>query len=233
MDRTQLEAAFDQQAGTYDQQWSKLAAFRDGIHLLAASVFSGLPENSRMLCVGAGTGAEIHFFADRFPGWTFVAVEPSAGMVNAAKARAQKNGYDTRCVFHTGYLESLPDSGPFDCATSLLVSQFLLDSSQRAAFFRAISDRLKPGGILVTSDLTSDTGSPLYPGLLEAWLRTLSTADLTQERMQQMRVAYDRDVAILPSRSVEEIIVAGGFQTPVQFYQAGLIHAWYCQRISG
>lgn len=233
MNRTQLEATFDQQAGTYDQQWSRLAAFRDGIHLLAASIFSGLPENTRMLCVGAGTGAEINFFADRFPGWTFVAVEPSAGMVGAARSRAKKNGYDARCVFHTGYLESLPESEPFNCATSLLVSQFLLDPGHRAAFFRAISDRLKPGGMLVTSDLSSDTQSPLYPGLLEAWLRTLSTADLTQERMQQMRTAYDRDVAILPGRTVEEIIVAGGFQAPVQFYQAGLMHAWYCQRSSG
>ena len=232
MDRTQLESTFDQQADTYDQQWAKLAAFRDGIHLLAASIFSSLPQDARMLCVGAGTGAEIHFFADRFPGWTFVAVEPSAGMVRVAKTRAEKNGYDHRCVFHTGYLESLSESEPFDCATSLLVSQFLLDSRQRAGFFRAISDRLKPSGILVTSDLASDPDSPLYSGLLEVWLRTLSTADLTQERMQQMRAAYDRDVSILPARSVEAIIASGGFQTPVQFYQAGLIHAWYSQRVA-
>lgn len=183
-----------------------------------------------MLCVGAGTGAEIHFFADRFPGWTFVAVEPSSEMVKVAKERAEKNGYDKRCIFHTGYLESLPELQQFDCATSLLVSQFLLESDQRTGYFRAISDRLKPNGILVTSDLASDTDSPHYHSLLEAWFRTLSTADLTHERMQQMRAAYDRDVSILPAPSVEAIIVAGGFQSPVQFYQAGLIHAWYCQR---
>lgn len=151
-------------------------------------------------------------------------------MVSAARARAEENGYATRCVFHTGYLESLPDSKPFDVATSFLVSQFLLSSSQRTGFFRAISERLKPGGILVTSDLASDTNSPLYSSLLEVWLRTLSTADLTRERMQQMRAAYDRDVSILPPRAVEAIIAAGGFHNPVQFYQAGLIHAWYCQR---
>jgi len=231
MNRTQLESTFDQQAGTYDQQWAKLAALRDGIHLLIASIFSRLPQDARMLCVGAGTGAEIHFFAERFPAWTFVAVEPSAGMVEAAKSRAQHNGYNKRCTFHTGYLESLPDSEPFDCATSLLVSQFLLDSRERADFFRAVAARLKPNGVLATSDLASDTDSPHYPSLLEVWLRTLAASDLSPKRVQQMRAAYDCDVSILPARSVEAIIASGGFQAPVQFFQAGLIHAWYSQRL--
>ena len=68
MDRKQLESTFDGQASTYDQQWNKLAPFRDGIHLLLGSLFIGLPQNARMLCVGAWTGAEIHYLADRFRG---------------------------------------------------------------------------------------------------------------------------------------------------------------------
>jgi tRNA (cmo5U34)-methyltransferase len=230
MDRTQLETTFDQQAGTYDQQWAKLAAFGDAIHLLIGSIFSRLPQDARMLCIGAGTGAEIHFLAQRFPAWKFVAVEPSSGMVKAAQLRAEQNGYSERCTFHTGYLESLDDLGLFDCATSLLVSQFILDSRERADFFRAIAVRLKPNGILATSDLASDTGSPFYASLLEVWMRTMSAADLSQERMQQMRAAYDRDVSILPPEKVEAIIASGGFQRPVQFYQAGLIHAWFTER---
>jgi len=136
-----------------------------------------------------------------------------------------------RCYTFTGpYLESLPAGEPFDCATSLLVSQFLLDPRERADFFRSIAGRLKPGGILATSDLASDREAPHYSSLLEVWLRTMTTVDLSAERVQQMRAAYDRDVAILPIRSVEAIIASGGFEPPVQFYQAGLIHAWYCRR---
>ncbi len=184
-----------------------------------------------MLCVGAGTGAEVNFLAKRFPAWTFVAVEPSVGMVEAARLRAQLNGYDDRCTFHTGYLESLPESEPFDCATSLLVSQFLLDSGERTDFFRAIAARLKPSGILATSDLAADKDSPSYPSLLEVWLPTMTAADLSPERVQQMRAAYGRDVSILPVRSVEAIVASGGFEAPVQFFQAGLIHAWYSRRL--
>jgi tRNA (cmo5U34)-methyltransferase len=231
MNRDQLESIFDQQAGTYDQQWAKLAPFRDGIHLLMASIFSRLPHDARMLCVGAGTGAEILVLAERFPSWTFVAVEPSAGMVDVARARAEQGGLGSRCTFHTGYLESLPAGEPFDGASSLLVSQFLLDPRERADFFRSIAGRLKPGGILATSDLASDTGAPHYTSLLDVWLRTMAATDLPAERMEQMRAAYDRDVAILPIPDVEAIIASGGFEPPVRFYQAGLIHAWYARRL--
>ena len=41
-----------------------------------------------------------------------------------------------------------------------------------------------------------------------------------------MQAAYAKDVAILPPSSVSSIIEAGGFETPVQFFQAGLIYAW-------
>jgi tRNA (cmo5U34)-methyltransferase len=230
MNRNQLESTFDQQAGSYDQQWAKLAPFRDGLHLLMASIFGGLPEDARMLCVGAGTGAEIQFLAERFPAWTFVAVEPSSRMVDLARTRAVQHGFADRCTFHTGYLESLPACEPFDCAASLLVSQFLLDPQERTEFFRAIADRLKPGGFLATSDLASDTEAPHYAGLLEVWLRTMTAADVSPERVQQMRAAYERDVAILPVATVAALLSSAGFDMPVQFYQAGLIHAWYCRR---
>lgn len=233
MDKKQLESTFDQQSSSYDAQWMKLSAFRDSLLVLVASLFRGLPEEARILCVGAGTGAEVHFLADRFPGWTFVAVEPSSGMVRAARERAEKFGYMGRCTFHNGYLETLPDARPFDGATCFLVSQFLLDKRERVNFIRQIARRLGVGGILALSDLAADTGSSGYASLLEVWLRTMAQADLSPERIQQMRDAYARDVAILPPGEVAAFMASAGFEQPVQFYQAGLIHGWYAKRLEG
>lgn len=173
MEPAQLEAMFDQQSANYGQQWAKLAAFRDGIHLLMGSLFARLPERARMLCVGAGTGAEIQALASRFPAWTFTAVEPSAGMVAVAQKRARDNGYADRRTFHTGYLETLPSSAPFDCAS------------------------------------------------------------VSPERVLQMQEAHAKDVAILAPKKVAAMIAAAGFGMPVQFYQAGPIHAWYTHRLPG
>lgn len=231
MDPAQLEATFDHQSATYDQQWAKLAPFREGIHLLLGAVFARLPERARMLCVGAGTGAEIHSLASRFPGWTFTAVEPSAGMVSVAQQRAKDYGYADRCTFHVGYLDTLPPSGPFDCASSLLVSQFILNQEDRTRFFAAIAHRLNTGGVFVSSDLASDTATAAYKSLLTVWLRTMAAADVSPARVLQMQDTYAKDVAILPPQQVAALIASVGFEAPVQFYQAGLIHAWYTHRL--
>ena len=63
MQPKEIEAIFDQQAATYDQQWARLAPLRDALNLLIGAVFSDLPDNARILCVGAGTGAEILYLA--------------------------------------------------------------------------------------------------------------------------------------------------------------------------
>lgn len=233
MDKSQIETLFTQQSTTYDQQWAKLSAFREGLLMLVAARFSSLPREARILCVGAGTGAEIHFLADRFPGWSFVAVEPAAGMVQAGRARAEQNGYGGRCAFHHGHLDSLPEGEPFDGATCFLVPQFILDAGERVDFFRQIAHRLQAGGLLASSDLAGDAGAAGFDDLLQAWMRTMASADLTAQRMQQMREAYARDVAILPPGQVAALLQAGGFGPPVPFYQAGLIHGWFAARGDG
>ncbi len=230
MDRDQLKATFDQQASSYDQKWSRLAAFRESLHLLVGSAFAELPANARVLCVGAGTGAEVVYLAGRFPGWTFTAVEPSAGMLGACRKRAEELGIAPRCTFHEGYLESLPTAAPFDAATCFLVSQFILDERARAAFFGEIAQRLRPGGMLASSDLSGDTGSAAYESLLQVWLKTITGVTATPENIAQMLAAYRSDVAVLPAPRLESLIASAGFEPPVPFFQAGLIRAWFSRR---
>ncbi|MFT3957264.1 MAG: class I SAM-dependent methyltransferase [Piscinibacter sp.] len=230
MDRDQIKSTFDRQAPSYDQQWARLSAIRDCLHLLLGSVFATLPDSAHILCVGAGTGAEIEHLAGLHPGWRFTAVEPSPAMLDACRQRAEARGYAARCVFHEGYLDSLPAGEAFDAATSFLVSQFILDRPERSAFFRGIADRLQPGGLLASSDLAADLDAAQASELLELWFRTMATADLSAEALQRMREAYQRDVAVLPPAEVEAIVRAGGFEVPVRFFQAGLIHGWFTRR---
>ena len=225
-----LKAVFDQQAANYDERWVKTAPIRDALHLLLGSVFAELPPDARLLCVGVGTGDEIAYLASRFPEWTFTAVDPSGAMLDVCKEKAAGFGFANRCQFHEGYLESLGDDQPFDAATCFLVSQFILEREARASFFHAIAKRLRPGGILASSDLASDVGSSEYGVLLKVWFDMLQGAGIPAAGLEQMREAYANDVAILPAVQVASIIRSAGFLEPVGFYQAGLIHAWFSRR---
>jgi tRNA (cmo5U34)-methyltransferase len=229
----ELKAAFDQQAPRYDERWGKLAPVRDALHFLLESVFGGLPEDARILCVGVGTGAELAHLAGKFPRWTFTAVEPSGAMLDVCRQRAETEGFALRCHFHEGYVDSLPAMDLHDAATCFLVSQFILDRTARSGFFRSIASRLQPGGLLASSDLASEVGSDAFKSLVDAWLRMMAAADVSPEARARTLAAWEKDVAILHPADVASIIGAGGFEAPVQFFQAGLIHAWISRRAPG
>lgn len=229
----ELKDLFDQQAPSYDKQWERMSPIRDGLHFILESLFVDLPENARILCVGAGTGAELSHLARTFPQWSFTVVEPSGAMLEVCRQRAGAEGFTSRCYFHEGYLDSLPTQDLHDAATCFLVSQFILDQEDRSSFFRSIAQRLRPGGILASSDLASEVGSSDYEALLLAWLNMMSQAGIDSEKLEAIRTAYRKDVAILPPKVIASIIASGGFESPVQFYQAGLIHAWFAKRLSG
>jgi tRNA (cmo5U34)-methyltransferase len=230
MRQRELDALFDQQAAGYDMQWARMAPIRESLHFLLETVFADLPEDARLLCVGAGTGAEIAHLARRFPRWRFLALDPAPGMIEACRARAERDGFADRCEFHAGLLDTLPDAAVFDGATCFLVSQFLLDTAERTAFFAAIARRLRPGGMLAWADLAWDTTAPDYAAMLRLWMRTMSGAGLDDEALARIRENYARDVAILPLDKVAALAAAAGFDAPLRFHQAGMIHAWCARR---
>jgi tRNA (cmo5U34)-methyltransferase len=230
MHQDEIKAIFDQQAAGYDAQWAKTAPIKNCLYFLLDSLFTGLPADARILCVGAGTGTELSYLAHRNPSWRFTAVEPSGPMLEVCRQRAEEEGFASRCHFHEGYLDSLSGGEPHDAATCFLVSQFILDPQARSAFFGEIARRLKPGGLLASSDLASDVRSPEYEVLLRAWMRMMAASDISPEGIERMRKAYANDVGVLPPARIAAIIEAGGFELPVPFFQAGLIHGWLSRR---
>lgn len=230
MHQDEVKALFDKQAAHYDTQWAKTSPIRDCLHLLLESAFAELPVDARILCVGIGTGAEMAHLAHKNPRWQFTAVEPSGRMLDVCRQRAENEGFASRCYFHEGYLESLMSTEPHDGATCFLVSQFILDRQARSAFFREIANRLAPNGLLASSDLAADVSSKAYDVLLRAWMIMMASADLSPANIERMRKAYANDVGVLPPATIASIIEAGGFEPPVEFFQAGLIRAWLSRR---
>ena len=234
MKQEEVASLFDQHAVSYDEKWGRLAPLNTALHQLVEAALSNVSGSARILCVGAGTGAEILYLANRFPGWHFTAVEPSGGMLEIFQRKAEEQGILSRCSLHEGFLETLPPGGPFDAATALLVSQFIQDREQRIAFFGGIAARLQENGLLVSSDLAGDLGAADCPVTLDIWPRVLNgSGSFGDEEVVRMRRSYERDLAVLPAGEVQEMIAAGGFERPAQIYQAGMIHAWFTQKSGG
>lgn len=220
---------FDQKvADCYDKQ-TALWAGREALFSFMRLILSELPADARILCVGAGTGTEIIALAQDFPQWQFTAVEPAPAMLDVCRRKAEESGIAPRCTFHEGYLDSLPASDPFDAATCLLVSQFLKQAEERSRFFGQIAQRLRPDGILIDADLVLSMSPPVYQSLIEVWLR-MQGSGWSEEDIEKMRTVWALNIAALTPSEVEAIIAAGGFDTPVLFFQTLFIHAWFSKR---
>lgn len=213
---------FDQEkAAGYDQRWAGMAPINDAQHLLLKAVLSPLGPDARVLCVGAGTGAEMLALAAAFPQWTFTAIEPAPGMLAVCRQRAETAGITSRCRFHEGYLDSLPQADPFDAATSILVSHFLVDRERRKRYFAEIAQRLRPGGMMVNADLAADMLSPEYERLVQHWV--------SLHRLVGLETKTDhlgREVALLSNEEMEQLLIDSGLTRPTLYFQTLLIRTW-------
>lgn len=218
----------EEMAAVYDERFARLAPFRDALHLSTRFVMAGLPREARILCVGAGTGAEVLSLGEAYPEWRFTLVEPSAPMLAVARRRCEEAGLNARCEFHDGFLDSLPAAPAFDAATSILVSQFVLDPTARRAFFQEIAHRLSPGGLLVSADLSGKEQD--RESLFEIWMKLIEYNGASPEQLEGYVASRDRDFAISTASEVEEIITSGGFEPPIRFSQTLLIQAWMARR---
>ncbi|RYG73433.1 class I SAM-dependent methyltransferase [bacterium] len=221
-------------AAQYDQKFIKLAPMRDVLQLSIRILFSDLPPDAHILCVGVGTGLELVDLANEYPGFRFTALEPSAPMLDICRQRAQEHGITERCTFHEGYIDSLPHTTPYDAATCLLVSHFITDYAERQHFFAAIASHLKQGAYFVNADLATDSQEPAGKELVQLWMRVqnYSQGDLEKspQEIDNMLANFEKFVALLPPQRMEELLRSSGFESPLQILQTVLIYAWFSRR---
>lgn len=234
MKQTEETKLFDEQhAGRYDREFAAVAPLKDAMHLIMRFVLADAPANARVLCVGAGTGAELRYLAALFPDWTFTAVDPAAAMLRRCREACDKAGILARCRFHEGTLDTLEDETPYDVATSVLVSHFILERSERVAFFAEIARRLRPGGRLVSADICADTAGADFDGLFGVWQNMHRFLGKNEAEVTAMLPMLREKVAILSQEEIAALMVEGGFSQPVPLYQAMMMRAWSARRAEG
>lgn len=221
---------FNQEAAlNYDERNSKLASISNNMHFLLGLLLKDLPARSRILCVGAGTGAEILSLARMNPDWTFLALEPSAAMLEICRDRLVEAGIADRCEFFHGYVEDLPHNAVFDATLAILVAHFV-KRDEKLAFFRQMTNRLKIGGQFVNMEISFDLESPEYPSMLKNWESIQILMGATRESLDKLPTMLKEVLSVMPPEEIRKFIQLAGISTPVQFFQSFMICGWYGQK---
>lgn len=215
-------------ADAYDRRNSGLAPISDSLHFLMRLILADLPSDTRVLCVGVGTGAEILSLATAYPGWSFVGIDPSQEMLAVGRRRLEQAGILHRCELLQGYAEDAPRDG-FNAAVSLLVAHFI-KREDRPSFYAAIHDRVRPGGRFVSAEISGDLDGPVFPQMLDDWKRIQSLMGATPESLAKLGEMMRNVLGVLPPAETEAMWETAGFKRPVPFFQAFMIRGWHAVR---
>lgn len=181
-----------------------------------------VPENGRVLVLGAGGGLELRAFAQACPGWRFDGVDPSPDMIARARDILGKEG--NRVTFHQGYVEDAPE-GPFDGATCLLTLHFL-PRDDRLRTLQELHRRLPPGAPFVMAHHSfpqADGRQDLWLRRNAAWLIAGGTPEA--QAMAGMATMKER-LPVLPPEDDELLLATAGFRDIQLFYAALTFKGW-------
>ena len=140
-----LATAFDGQA----ERFERAPVQSDPAALAALALFADLPADSLVLDAGCGPGLVAGAFLEA--GHRVAGVDLSAEMVERARRRCARFG--DRAQFAQASVFDPAPGGPFDAAVSRYVLHHVADP---AAFLARQVELLRPGGVLVLGDHTTD-----------------------------------------------------------------------------
>lgn len=215
----------------YDKRNSALSPISDCLHFLTRLTLSDVPLRSRVLCVGVGTGADIFALSNDRPDLRFVGIDPSADMLRVARHRLQSADMFERCQLLEGYVEDVKERA-FDVVVSLLVAHFI-QAPDRPAFYRAVFERLKPGGRFVSAEISGDLDSPEFPALLDDWKQVQALMGATPESLASLENMLRGTLGVIAPDATEALWRDAGFAVPVPFFQAFMIRGWHARKPGG
>jgi SAM-dependent methyltransferase len=167
----------------FARSWAEGDSLRDLLnfprHMAAGIIAGDNPAPATIVDIGAGPGAVLEVFLERFPDAKGVWSDASPTMRDMARERLAPFG--DRVEYVLADMTALDGTGLPDQADVITTSRAAhhLDTGGLAAFYTAAARRLRPGGWLVNLDHVgpaSQAGLPGVAGSDEVWDQRLRSA---------------------------------------------------------
>lgn len=181
-----------------------------------------VPQDARVLVLGAGGGLELRALAEDFADWRFVGIDPSDEMLKLAAATVGAQA--SRVDFRRGYIDDAPE-GPFDGAVCLLTLHFL-DEIERLRTVREIRRRLKPGAPFVAAHGSLPRGADQKSLWLSRYAAYAVASGTPLDQAEKARDAVAASVNMFSPELDESILHRAGFSDVSLFYAAFTWRGW-------
>ncbi|RAI00009.1 methyltransferase [Acuticoccus sediminis] len=195
----------------------------DDLHTMALVLLSErMPDDGRLLVLGAGGGLELKAFAEARAGWRFDGVDPSPQMLGLAAATTEP--WRQRIRLHEGTIDTAPD-GPFDGATCFLTLHFL-DADDRRRTLAAMRERMAPGAPLVVAHHSIAEGDAARRTWLSRYAGFMIAKGIAAENARNAEAAIQSRLPLLAPEEDAALIADAGFRDVSLFYAAFTFRGW-------
>ncbi|MDS1138973.1 class I SAM-dependent methyltransferase [Pusillimonas sp. SM2304] len=185
------------------------------------------PADARILVLGAGGGLELKAFAEMQPSWRFDGVDPSAEMLDLARAAIEPIA--PRVRLHEGYIDSAP-MGPFDGAACLLTLHFLAPA-ERLKTLQAMHRRLRPGAALVVAHHSFSSEGPVRDTWLARNAAYAAAAGVPKAQANDSIAAIKQRLPVLSPQQDADLLRQAGFTDIDLFYCAFTFRGWAAYKV--
>ena len=180
-----------------------------------------LNKDARILVAGAGTGKEIIDCSQNNPQWSFTGFDPAEPMLSIARKKVAGASLENKISFVHGIIDDVTEKD-FDAATSILVMQFLPDDGTKLNFLKGISDKLKPGALIVLVDLEGEIGSDEYNIFNAAWKNQQLFTRGENDRVSKEFIIREKEVHFISQKRTESLLEEVGYFKIHKFFKAYL-----------
>jgi len=181
-----------------------------------------VPQDGRVLVLGAGGGLELKVFAEAHPDWRFDGVDPSDEMLKLANATL--GALACRVRMHLGYIDAAPN-GPFDAATCLLTMHFI-PLEERRRTLQEIHRRLKPGAPFVVAHLSFPQNETERAQWLSRYAAFAVVSGVDPGKAELARAKIAAELPILAPAQEEAILREAGVSDVSLFYAGFAFRGW-------
>jgi tRNA (cmo5U34)-methyltransferase len=206
----------------YDDKAHKIIPAYHSIYELTQHLLRDrLNKEARILVAGAGTGKEIIGCSQNNSRWSFTGFDPAEPMLSIARKKVAAASLENKISLVQGIIDDVTEKD-FDAATSILVMQFLPDDGTKLNFLKGISDKLKPGALIVLVDLEGEIGSDEYNTFNAAWKNQQLFIRGENDRVRKEFIIREKEVHFIPQKRIESLLEEVGFYKIHKFFKAYL-----------
>lgn len=200
-----VKDAFDNHAEDYDRQRRQLIPCFEDFYGAALNLAPFIPENAKVLDIGAGTGLFSWYFLQVIPKARFTLMDLSEKMLEIARHR-MRDYKQTRFIAED--YSNADFDGQYDCIISSLSIHHLTDPDKENLFLKCFQ-HLSPGGFFINADQV--LGSTPYWDRInkKVWMESVEKSGLSPGEISAGYTRVKLDKNTLLNRQLDWLTQAG------------------------